>query len=538
VMPLSAVYALAGRWPLGQLACQVWMSIDYTASTASILNLFALSVDRYWSVTSPLRYLHQRTKRRAAVMLTLTWCVSLLWLLPIALWHHAVNGGRRLVSPDVCDTEFSSSRPFKVISAIINYYLPLAVMVVLNINIFVEIRQRAVDFCDRCDKDVQTVQPRGRAENRERRRSQAVTDRSTQRRHLCKQTTIELESLSALPARALRDISEGAWSDNPLCQAPCSPSVDQSHRYRSLRRELQMLSEELDEEKSGTAAEERGRAAGDADDVISNCSGSDRDLRDQNHIDKHLLTNHVLHNAHCNEHSNHLLPPMINHKPRSFSGSHFVNLHATEHEANRSRSNSRFSDQILDVDNNANACELQILNNDNNIPQHSNRSSSSSLADNADNNDVIVGPEPVPYNRRRLSVDWAKVMDDIAVVRRRINSTFAVRESKAARQLCVIMTVFTVCFFPYFACYIIVAFYPTAVSTGLMRAVTWFGYINSTLNPVLYSLCNAQFRRTFRTYFRFRRVVSAKPSTYNYKSVIRLPRMSWRASSRTTNNTN
>jgi len=36
------------------------------------------------------------------------------------------------------------------------------------------------------------------------------------------------------------------------------------------------------------------------------------------------------------------------------------------------------------------------------------------------------------------------------------------------------------------------------VDAQLMTTVTWIGYLNSTLNPFLYPLCNAAFRRKFR----------------------------------------
>ena len=74
---------VTGRWYLGVWMCDAWLSIDYTASTASILNLFVLSLDRYWSITTPLKYLRLRTKRRAFLMITVAWAFSLLWILPV-----------------------------------------------------------------------------------------------------------------------------------------------------------------------------------------------------------------------------------------------------------------------------------------------------------------------------------------------------------------------------------------------------------------------------------------------------------------------
>ena len=72
------------------------------------------------------------------------------------------------------------------------------------------------------------------------------------------------------------------------------------------------------------------------------------------------------------------------------------------------------------------------------------------------------------------------------------------REIKAAKQLGVIMGAFTICFCPYFVLFMVVAFCDGCISAGLMLAVTWVGYLNSTLNPFLYPLCNSNFRRKFR----------------------------------------
>lgn len=83
VMPISTVYIFTKNWIFGVAICQIWIAVDYTASTASILNLFILSVDRYWSVTSPLRYLRKRTKKRALIMISVVWMISSLWIIPI-----------------------------------------------------------------------------------------------------------------------------------------------------------------------------------------------------------------------------------------------------------------------------------------------------------------------------------------------------------------------------------------------------------------------------------------------------------------------
>ena len=143
VMPISAIYIFTKDWNYGIIVCQFWIGVDYTASTASILNLFILSLDRYWSVTSPLKYLRKRTKKRALIMIFLVWFASSLWLIPIIGWHHFEHKGVRTVHENVCDTEYAQNTILKIITGILNYYLPLAIMYALYTKIFIEIRKRS-----------------------------------------------------------------------------------------------------------------------------------------------------------------------------------------------------------------------------------------------------------------------------------------------------------------------------------------------------------------------------------------------------------
>ena len=87
---------LSGDWKFGYILCQFWLCVDYTASTASIFNLFILSLDRYWSITSPLRYLRRRTKKRALIMIGMAWTGGFMWCIPILGWRYFVNNGEKL----------------------------------------------------------------------------------------------------------------------------------------------------------------------------------------------------------------------------------------------------------------------------------------------------------------------------------------------------------------------------------------------------------------------------------------------------------
>ena len=51
-----------------------------------------------------------------------------------------------LLQDDVCKTEFAANVPFKVISAIFNFYIPTTCMLVLYIRIFLAIKERSRDM--------------------------------------------------------------------------------------------------------------------------------------------------------------------------------------------------------------------------------------------------------------------------------------------------------------------------------------------------------------------------------------------------------
>ncbi|PNF21102.1 putative tyramine receptor 2 [Cryptotermes secundus] len=73
------------------------------------------------------------------------------------------------------------------------------------------------------------------------------------------------------------------------------------------------------------------------------------------------------------------------------------------------------------------------------------------------------------------------------------------KERRAARTLGIIMGVFVVCWLPFFLMYVIVPFCVSCCpSDKLKHFMTWLGYINSALNPIIYTIFNMDFRRAFK----------------------------------------
>lgn len=140
VMPWKAVTEVAGFWPFGAF-CDVWVAFDIMCSTASILNLCVISVDRYWAISSPFRYERKMTPRVACVMIGALWTLSvLISFIPVQLdWHKASaepgsNATDARAAEDTCDS--SLSREYAISSSLISFYIPVAIMIVTYTRIY------------------------------------------------------------------------------------------------------------------------------------------------------------------------------------------------------------------------------------------------------------------------------------------------------------------------------------------------------------------------------------------------------------------
>ncbi|KAG2455961.1 histamine H1 receptor-like [Polypterus senegalus] len=72
------------------------------------------------------------------------------------------------------------------------------------------------------------------------------------------------------------------------------------------------------------------------------------------------------------------------------------------------------------------------------------------------------------------------------------------KDRKAAKQLGAIILVFMACWVPYFTTFTVTALCDFCISPQTHMVTIWLGYLNSTLNPFIYPLCNSSFRKTFR----------------------------------------
>nr|XP_016852849.1 PREDICTED: histamine H2 receptor isoform X1 [Anolis carolinensis]XP_016852850.1 PREDICTED: histamine H2 receptor isoform X1 [Anolis carolinensis]XP_016852851.1 PREDICTED: histamine H2 receptor isoform X1 [Anolis carolinensis]XP_016852852.1 PREDICTED: histamine H2 receptor isoform X1 [Anolis carolinensis]XP_016852853.1 PREDICTED: histamine H2 receptor isoform X1 [Anolis carolinensis]XP_016852854.1 PREDICTED: histamine H2 receptor isoform X1 [Anolis carolinensis] len=147
VMPFSATYEISSHtWSMGITWCNIYISLDVMLCTASILNLFVISLDRYYAITAPLRYHSVVTPFRAGVALVLIWVVSLMVsFLPIHLgWNTnntTIQNTHVMDRKQECMLEVNAL--YVLVDGLLTFYLPLVVMCITYYRIFKIAREQA-----------------------------------------------------------------------------------------------------------------------------------------------------------------------------------------------------------------------------------------------------------------------------------------------------------------------------------------------------------------------------------------------------------
>ncbi|XP_074850372.1 5-hydroxytryptamine receptor 1A [Carettochelys insculpta] len=131
VLPMAALYQVLNKWTLGQVTCDIFISLDVLCCTSSILHLCAIALDRYWAITDPIDYVNKRTPRRAAALISLTWLIGFLISIPPMLgWRTPEDRS----DPDACT--ISKDHGYTIYSTFGAFYIPLLLMLVLYGRIF------------------------------------------------------------------------------------------------------------------------------------------------------------------------------------------------------------------------------------------------------------------------------------------------------------------------------------------------------------------------------------------------------------------
>ncbi|XP_056293906.1 histamine H1 receptor [Pseudoliparis swirei] len=434
VMPLNLVYLLEDEWKLGRAVCQFWLIMDYVASTASIFSLFILCLDRYRSVRQPLKYLKYRTRGKASVMISGAWLLSMMWIIPILGWRSFTHVDLKPEEENNCDTDFRFITWFKVITAVFNFYVPSILMVWFYTHIYLAVRQHLRDR----ERIIHPTDSFG--ENEIGQNAQAPEKNDSKSPKMDLKVPMKLSKKQRL------------LDQNTLDQPY---SLEDSDKFKT--------ASSRSHRKIGVKCQETSLLAMTTKRIrltkkLQRCSLSPEEK--QTDVEFPVQQDVI-----CLEGNNeNKLQASLNEchvtVPKSVSGVCGIS-------------------QVSDVQR-----YTSVLYN-NYDPSQAPAWTEERVEDETFN----------PSNGVTLKQTWQRFIDQS---RQRIQSLRIHKEHKAAKQLGFIIAAFLLCWIPYFITFMVMAFCKECVHHDLHMFTIWLGYINSTLNPFIYPLCNGNFKRVFK----------------------------------------
>ncbi|XP_030604291.1 D(1)-like dopamine receptor [Archocentrus centrarchus] len=221
VMPWEAITEVTNTWLFGRF-CDVWIAFDIMCSTASILNLCIISVDRYWAISSPFKYERKMTHRVAFVMIGVAWTLSILIsFIPVQLnWHRAgeedqevvmeemvaimTTGGKNFTNTSNLNSSgitaqscvANLNKTYAISSSFISFYIPVVIMIATYTRIY-RIAQTQIRRITSLERAAEQAQHQGHGMNRNQQQAQRPNDEASLKSSFKKETKV-LKTLSII----------------------------------------------------------------------------------------------------------------------------------------------------------------------------------------------------------------------------------------------------------------------------------------------------------------------------------------------------
>ncbi|XP_018343244.1 PREDICTED: dopamine D2-like receptor [Trachymyrmex septentrionalis] len=418
--------------------------MDVTCSTSSIFNLVAISIDRYIAVTQPIKYAKHKNNRRVWLTILLVWAISAAIGSPIVLGLN--NTPERI--PDQC---LFYNTDFIIYSSLSSFYIPCIIMVFLYYNIFKALRNRARRARATKKPNLGDIKPGSIIENIAHTRRFA-------------ETALGAAALVAPGIEEPTNTASGSNEDED--ETPLDPVVvisnDKSTEF--------FLATVVEEAAAVAQAQLTGTPH------VQRQDSSGYDVAASSTIHEPLETN-----------SSPSPNPRITSGPPSSSTS-------SSPPPTRGPTSVSSSTQTKRNGNNggANKQELKRLKSAGSLLplQLARTPSVLSSSCKKDRKNASAGTRFTIYKANKAS-------------KKKREKSSAKKERKATKTLAIVLGVFLICWVPFFTCNIM-----DAICTKLTKAcqpgvtafiiTSWLGYMNSFVNPVIYTVFNPEFRKAFR----------------------------------------
>ncbi|XP_017881762.1 dopamine D2-like receptor isoform X2 [Ceratina calcarata] len=449
VMPFAVYVLVNGSWSLPGFFCDFYIAMDVTCSTSSIFNLVAISIDRYIAVTQPIKYAKHKNNRRVWLTILLVWAISAAIGSPIVLGLN--NTPDRI--PDQC---LFYNTDFIIYSSLSSFYIPCIIMVFLYYNIFKALRNRARKARANRKPNLGDIKPGSIIENIAHTRSGYSVARFAE-------TALGAAALVAPGMEEPTNTASGSNEDED--ETPLDPVVVISN-------------DKSTEFFLATVVEEAAAVA------QAQLSGTQNARKDSGYGDGGAASSAVVHET-LETNSSPSPNPRVTSAPSSSTSS--------SPPPKGAAATSQTSQPKKNGGAETNKQELKRFKSTGSLlPLQLGRTPS-----------VLSATSTCKKDKKNAaSASRFTIYKANKASKKKREKSSAKKERKATKTLAIVLGVFLICWLPFFTCNIMDAIC-TKLALTCQPGVTafivtsWLGYMNSFVNPVIYTVFNPEFRKAF-----------------------------------------
>lgn len=444
VLPFNVAYSILGRWEFGIYLCKMWLTCDIMCCTSSILNLCAIALDRYWAITDPINYAQKRTVGRVLLLIAGVWILSLLISSPpLVGWN---DWPEEFTSASPC--ELNSDPGYVIYSSLGSFFIPLIIMATVYIEIFVATRRRLRERAQAAK--INTIATRS-----------ASADVAT----TAINSDVESSRTGAVLALCYSVIcccrNTSHFSSTPMIQNDQDSISSETHVNNENSRP------QISEHRVVVVTQRKKTRRAKIKDSIKH--GKSKARKNQQSKSTEQLSTNTKDGCGTGAESRLLSPQTKN-----------IDVENPE-ISTESGSDPKGCMQVCGGSG-ANGNEISAGDNDD---------ENMSLKITPPQSSIGAASSQATSNQKKPGSVYQFIEE-----KQKISLS---KERRAARTLGIIMGVFVICWLPFFLMYVILPFCSTCCpTTKFKNFITWLGYINSVLNPIIYTIFNLDYRRAFK----------------------------------------